>query len=304
MLLGVILALVEFDEHVLVARHQHLVATGLLELVAKHQAEGQHHVLLDDAVLLRARVVPTVAGIDDDDRLEGAGRQLVRTQGRHRQRRLHVERAERRQRGCLERLARGLRRSNRHDVERQTMPLAVLGRHNVSALDHHRPDHLDHDTRLAAARAAGVEGADEADRDVLLRLRGKLERGFGDVDNHAVGVREREDAELDLLGKADQKAGMGDVTAERGLRGRLGRDLGFGGSGRAGSFYGLLGFLGRRGDFLGSRLCAVRSGCGKREGKRQERTDGLQRKAPHQSNRHRCVTPVYATLSFGGTVIK
>ena len=62
--LGELAARLQLDEHVRVARHQHLVAAGRRELVAQLEAEREHDVLLDRAVLRGARVVAAVAGID------------------------------------------------------------------------------------------------------------------------------------------------------------------------------------------------------------------------------------------------
>lgn len=64
-----------------------------------------------------------------------------------------------------------------------------------------------------------MEAANETDRDVLLRLRGKPERGRRDVDDDAIGVGQRENAIFNLFGEADQETGMQHVAAERRGRG-------------------------------------------------------------------------------------
>ena len=67
--------LVERDEGVVAARHRHAVFAGLLQLVAQHQAEGEHDVLLVlPAARLGAAIDAAMAGIDHDQRPRIAGR--------------------------------------------------------------------------------------------------------------------------------------------------------------------------------------------------------------------------------------
>ena len=248
--LGEFAALVELDEHVGVARHQHLVAPGGGELVAQHEAERQHHVLLHGAVSLRSGVLATVPGVEDDDRLVHAERARLRRHGRARHRRLQAAGAERSGAG-LHQGASGIGKLGVHhgfgwhDLEHEVCPLAVLSLLDDGLLDDHRAGDIDDDARLAGSGQAAAERFDKAGCP-FTGVRGQLEHDVWQLDEHPVRVGERENLELDVAIQADDESSAGPVA--------------FGCSFRCG-----------RGGFRGLRRSRVLCRCCQGKGSRAER---------------------------------
>src|SRR6516162_9601582 len=142
-LLGKLAPRMQLHKHVRLARHQHLVAAGGVELVTQHQAERQHHVLLHRAMLLRPRVITAVSRVEHDDGLEGTlGAYLGRYRG-PRNGRLQAHGAEAEGAGLHGRpLGFGLcigERLHRHDLQHELQPLAVLGLLDRRPVHNHWP---------------------------------------------------------------------------------------------------------------------------------------------------------------------
>ena len=191
--------LAQRHEGVVGARHHHAVFPGFLELVAQQQREFEHQRLFGDVAAGRpgAVVDAAVAGIDHDDRPRIAlGRRIGRElAGRlQRGRRPAVER-ERAHEGVA---------VDRDQVEHQSGRLAFGGVEHEGLVDPHRLGQVEHDARAALHDQPEPVRLDQPAA-LLARPGRQLERHLRDVDHHAVGIGQREGAQIDLAREIDTK---------------------------------------------------------------------------------------------------
>jgi len=195
---------VERDEGVVAARHQHAVLAALLEPVADFAGEGQDDVLLQFAVeAVRARIDAAMTGIEHDQRPRIAVR--------------------------LDRDRRLLRRLGRPVLERDVAQIGVavgggqvdhepcrlaLGRgHDEGLVDLHRALGVQDDAGAALHDQAVAEILDQAAA-VLACLVGQMEGDLRQVDDDPVRIGERERGEFDLPVNVEDEPGLLVVSAD------------------------------------------------------------------------------------------
>ncbi len=197
--------LVERDEGVVAARHCHAILAGFFQLVAQHQAERQHDVLLVlPAARFGAAIDAAVAGIDHDQRpriadsfrhahgLAGLGAQGAVLHGDVAQKTLAVGGGE---------------------IEHQPRRLVPGGTKREGLVHPHRPLGVEHDARAALHDEAVAERLDQAAA-VLAGLRGQLEGHLRQIDHHPIGIGEREGRQIDFLAQIHHKTRLLVVAAQ------------------------------------------------------------------------------------------
>ena len=156
-----------------------------------------------------------MAGIDHDDRPRIAlGRRIGgEFAGRlQRGRRPAVERE-----GAHEGVA-----VDRDQVEHQSGRLALGGVEHEGLVDPHRLGQVEHDARAALHDKPEPVRLDQPAA-LLARLGRHLEGHLRDVDHHAVGIGQRESAQIDLAREVHHEADLIVVAAEPGIgRHRIG----------------------------------------------------------------------------------
>ena len=199
-------AVAERDEGVVGARHDHAVLAGLFDLVAQQQAEFEHDGLLQLAARrLGAVVDAAVARIDDDERARIAGGLRLRTSGPA----CGVSGA--RLSSAIARMNASRSTAARSSTRRAGCPLPASSTKAFSMRAGRARSITD--ARAALHHQAEPERLDQAAA-LLAGLGRKLERDLRHVDDHPVGVGEREGADVDLAAEIDDEARLRFVAAD------------------------------------------------------------------------------------------
>ena len=220
-------ALVQRDEHVAVARHDHLVAGGRGKRLLDVPGDGERQVLLGDTRAGSTRVDAAMAGIDHDDWPCGqtgtrGARAIVREDGTEGE-------------GCLGDLDGGeLALAGRHELELEGESAAGVGKHDLRPRHLRRTGGVDDDARLARLDQAVAEGRHEPMAG-LARARRQAKRGLGKIDDDTRRVGEAARLQVGRADEGELKRGAvtiaGGLIADHGIGRGGGAVVGGGGGG-------------------------------------------------------------------------
>ena len=208
-------ALTQRDVFVVVAGHDHVVAAGLRQSVAKLERDAQGDRFLEQAGRADgAGILAAVAGVDHHHRARRHLRPDRRQQGRRDHRciggRQRAEQAVLSQRGG-ERL--GERRVvGRLDVEDKAHRHRLGPVDEEHVADTHGAVEVQDQPRRTAVEAGAVIALDQADAGRLCLC--ALPVQIGEVEDEPIGCVEQEQREVDLLGQLDDKPGLVGMVAE------------------------------------------------------------------------------------------
>jgi len=206
------------NEHVAVSDHHHPVASRPAELAAQFARLRQRNVLFPDAAAaVRAGIDAAMAGIDRDQRAAIGRRRLAR----HRLRRGHHGGGPPGGRAAGPEPG----RADRLQIDHQAIGPPVHRRQQESLGDRHRARHVDHHAGIAGLEQPQPIALDQPA--ARHRFRVDTPRHLGQIDDHAIGIGQREYVEFDRLGQVEHETGPGRRIAHarrfhqrRGARGR------------------------------------------------------------------------------------